>query len=112
MRSDRTSRLVAAMSLVVLVVACEIEKVEIPRPDRALALHGVLSASAYSQVVLLERTKGVVERKGPDRIFVEHRLDTLANGRFGRAAVVRFEFEAVESGWIVAGGDHRAADGV
>ena len=54
------------MSLVVLVVACEIEKVEIPRPDRALALHGVLSASAYSQVVLLERTRnGSVSVRAP-----------------------------------------------
>jgi len=35
----------------------------------------------------------------------------VANGRFGRAAVVRFEFEAVESSRIVAGGDHHAADG-
>ena len=39
------------------VTACEIEKVEIPRPDKSLALHGVLSASAPSQVVLLERTR-------------------------------------------------------
>jgi hypothetical protein len=37
--------------------ACEIEKVEIPRPQRLVALHGVLSASAPNQVVLLERTR-------------------------------------------------------
>jgi hypothetical protein len=44
------------MSLVA-AVACEIEKVDIPRPQQLVALHGVLSASAFSQVVLLERTR-------------------------------------------------------
>ena len=39
------------------MTACEIEKIQIPRPDKGLALHGVLSASAPSQVVLLERTR-------------------------------------------------------
>jgi hypothetical protein len=37
--------------------ACEIEKVDVPRPAQSVALHGVLSASAASQVVLLERTR-------------------------------------------------------
>ena len=37
--------------------ACEIEKVGIPRTESRVALHGVLSASASSQVVLLERTR-------------------------------------------------------
>ena len=45
------------MALVAIVVACEIEKVDIPRSERLVALHGVLSASAPSQVVLLERTR-------------------------------------------------------
>lgn len=56
MRSDqwRAGLVVLAMAA---VTACEIEKVEIPRPDKGLALHGVLSASAPSQVVLLERTR-------------------------------------------------------
>ena len=46
--------------------ACEIEKVEIPRPERLVALHGVLSASAPSQVVLLERTRnGSVDVRAP-----------------------------------------------
>jgi hypothetical protein len=40
-----------------LLAACEIEKVGIPRTETQLALHGVLSASAGSQVVLLERTR-------------------------------------------------------
>jgi hypothetical protein len=54
------------MALISAVVACEIEKVEIPRPERRLALHGVLSASAFSQVVLLERTRnGSVRPNGP-----------------------------------------------
>ena len=39
------------------VSACEIEKIEIAPPPSGLALHGVLSASAPSQVVLLERTR-------------------------------------------------------
>jgi hypothetical protein len=45
------------MALVAVAAACEIEKVDIPRPERLVALHGVLSASAPSQVVLLERTR-------------------------------------------------------
>jgi hypothetical protein len=50
----------------VAAVACEIEKVEIPRPERLVALHGVLSASAPSQVVLLERTRnGSVAVRAP-----------------------------------------------
>jgi hypothetical protein len=41
----------------VVAMACEIEKVDIPRSTQLVALHGVLSASAFSQVVLLERTR-------------------------------------------------------
>jgi hypothetical protein len=40
-----------------LVSACEIEKVAIDRPPTQLALHGMLSATASSQVVLLEHTR-------------------------------------------------------
>ena len=40
-----------------LVVGCEIDRTAIPRTDPQLALHGVLSATAASQVVLLERTR-------------------------------------------------------
>ena len=43
--------------LLPLLAACEIEKVSIPRPESRLAMHAVLSASAESQVVLLERTR-------------------------------------------------------
>jgi len=39
------------------LAACEIEQIEIPRPDSHVAMHAVLSASAPSQVVLLERTR-------------------------------------------------------
>jgi hypothetical protein len=54
------------MALAAAAVACEIEKVEIPRPERLVALHGVLSASAPSQVVLLERTRnGSVAVRAP-----------------------------------------------
>jgi hypothetical protein len=37
--------------------ACELDKTAIPRTESQLALHGVLSASAATQVVLLERTR-------------------------------------------------------
>jgi hypothetical protein len=55
------------MALISAAAACEIEKVEIPRPEpRLVALHGVLSASATTQVVLLERTRnGSVAVVGP-----------------------------------------------
>src|SRR3954462_15766489 len=36
---------------------CELDKTAIPRTQPQLALHGVLSASATTQVVLLERTR-------------------------------------------------------
>ena len=52
------------VSLLVTVSACEIEKVGIPPTESMVSLHGVLSASASSQVVLLERT-----RNGTVRMF-------------------------------------------
>ena len=54
----------AAVSLLVTASACEIEKVGIPPTESMVSLHGVLSASAPSQVVLLERT-----RNGTVRMF-------------------------------------------
>lgn len=39
------------------LVACEFEKIQIAQPPALVAVHGVLSASAPSQVVLLERTR-------------------------------------------------------
>ena len=60
------TKLIVAIMLAASAVACEIEKVEIPRPAQLVALHGVLSASAPSQVVLLERTRnGSVDVRGP-----------------------------------------------
>lgn len=53
MRSDR----LIIVLLAVLCAACEIDRTAIPRTDPQLALHGVLSATAPSQVVLLERTR-------------------------------------------------------
>jgi len=38
-------------------------------------------------------------------------FDGSARFRITRTAVVRLEFEAIEDGWIVAGGNHHAADG-
>ena len=50
----------------VLVASCELEKVAIPRTDARVALHGVLSATAPTQVVLLERTRtGSVQLVAP-----------------------------------------------
>jgi hypothetical protein len=44
-------------ALLLLVSACQIEKVDIPRTEARVSMHGVLSASAATQVVLLERTR-------------------------------------------------------
>jgi hypothetical protein len=66
--SDRVPvRIRAAVAvLLVTVSACEIEKVGIPPTDSMVSLHGVLSASASSQVVLLERTRnGTVQMFAP-----------------------------------------------
>ncbi len=52
-----TIRLVALSLLTLLGSACEIEKAAIARPPAQLALHGMLSATAPSQVVLLEHTR-------------------------------------------------------
>jgi hypothetical protein len=46
-----------ALALLIFLTACEIEKIGIPRTEARVALHGVLSASAATQVVLLERTR-------------------------------------------------------
>ena len=53
LRSDR----LIIISLAALCAACEIDRTAIPRTDPQLALHGVLSVTASSQVVLLERTR-------------------------------------------------------
>ena len=50
-------RLAASVAAVVLLAGCELEEVAIPRTDPRIALHSVLSASAPTQVVLLERTR-------------------------------------------------------
>src|SRR5688572_12330122 len=42
---------------VLALTACDLERVAIPRTEAQVALHGVLSASAPTQVVLLERTR-------------------------------------------------------
>ena len=53
-------------SQLLLLTACEIEKVSIPRTEPRLALHAVLSATASTQVVLLERTRtGAVQMIAP-----------------------------------------------
>jgi len=53
----RRVRLAASVAAVVLLAGCELEEVAIPRTDPRIALHSVLSASAPTQVVLLERTR-------------------------------------------------------
>ena len=65
MRSSRLSSVVALATLVALA-ACEIEKSAIPPTVAQLAVHGVLSPSAGSQVVILERTRnGTVSMFAP-----------------------------------------------
>jgi hypothetical protein len=53
-----------AAPLLLTFAACELEKVGIPQTESRVALHSVLSASATTQVVLLERT-----RNGSVRMF-------------------------------------------
>ena len=48
---------VLAPLAVLALAACDLERVAIPRTESQVALHGVLSASAPTQVVLLERTR-------------------------------------------------------
>jgi hypothetical protein len=66
-----------ALALLLLAPACQIEKVAIPRTEGRVALHSVLSPSAATQVVLLERTRsGSVTVVGPgfdlaDPIFTD-----------------------------------------
>ena len=55
---------VLSVALLAAVAACEVEKVGIPQTESRVALHSVLSASAATQVVLLERT-----RNGSVRMF-------------------------------------------
>lgn len=55
MRSDSLRR--RTLLLLPLAAACEIEKVGIPATAARLSMHSVLSASAPTQVVLLERTR-------------------------------------------------------
>ena len=61
-----SSRPVLSLALLVLLGACEFEKIGIPVTEPRLAMHSVLSATASSQVVLLERTRsGLVTVSGP-----------------------------------------------
>lgn len=50
-------RTAASLALVVLLAGCTVEEVEIPRTKSRVALHAVLSATAPTQVMLLERTR-------------------------------------------------------
>ena len=52
------------LAVALIAAACELDKVAIPRTKDEIALHSVLSASASTQVVLLERT-----RNGSVRMF-------------------------------------------
>jgi len=56
LRSDRYAPL-AGLAAVLAIAGCELERVQIPRPDAQVSMHSVLSASAPTQVVLLERTR-------------------------------------------------------
>lgn len=48
---------IGAGAFLALLGACEIEEIAVPRTVPIVALHGVLSATAATQVVLLERTR-------------------------------------------------------
>jgi len=52
-----SSRRLLALALAVVLGGCSIEEVEVPRTKPRLSLHAVLSATAPSQVMLLERTR-------------------------------------------------------
>jgi hypothetical protein len=43
--------------LLLLLTACELDEIAIPRTEARIAVHGVLSASAPAQIVVLERTR-------------------------------------------------------
>src|SRR6476469_2923963 len=55
--SWKSLRIAKLAVLALLGSACEIEKAAIARPPAQLALHGMLSVTAPSQVVLLEHTR-------------------------------------------------------
>ena len=73
----RSEPLLGVALLPLLFAGCEIEKVSIPRTDSRVALHSVLSATAPTQVMLLERTRtGSVAVVGsqfdaPDPLFTD-----------------------------------------
>lgn len=46
-----------SLAVLIALAACEIDEVGIPRTQAQVAVHAVLSASATTQVVLLERTR-------------------------------------------------------
>jgi hypothetical protein len=46
-----------ALACVATLAGCELEEVAIPRTESRIALHGILSPTASSQVVMLERTR-------------------------------------------------------
>lgn len=56
-RGRATRALGAAALALALLGGCEIERAQIPRTEPQLSVHGLLSASAETQVVLLERTR-------------------------------------------------------
>jgi hypothetical protein len=55
LRSERSSH--GAVALLLALAGCEIQEVAIPPTEARVAVHGVLSATASTQVVLLERTR-------------------------------------------------------
>ncbi len=67
-------------------VACEIEEIAIPSTESRVAMHGVLSPSAQTQVVILERTRsGLVGIIGPP---IDLPDNTLSDGIAESGALV------------------------
>lgn len=61
-----TSRRLLPLGALLLLAACEIEEVAVPRTEPKLALHAVLSVTAPGQAMLLERTRsGAVNLVAP-----------------------------------------------
>jgi hypothetical protein len=53
----RLHLLIAAVAAVAVLAGCEIERTAVPKTTPRIALHGILSATAPNQVVILERTR-------------------------------------------------------
>ena len=75
------------LAVALITAACELDKVAIPRTKDEIALHSVLSASASTQVVLLERTRNGSVRMFAPRFDLEDPIVTDEGVAESRATV-------------------------